>query len=1400
MKGRLSFLLLLLAVPGLLTAEAVRLFPGDNSVTVISNTNAETVLKFTVTCFVKDPVTIGTETWYHVWLPREGVSLSRGDPQLPVFNRSIIIPDHSLLRLQILDAEYQDLELPVAPSKGVITRDQDPTTVPYSFGAAYKKDAFFPDSLASLSDPYILRDFRGLTVQTMPFAYNPVSKTLRVFTSYTLRIYTDGLDSRNAFNRQREEISLTFVPVYENHFLNWQSFRYTPVSDNYGKLLVVCHSNFMSAIQPYVNWKRQKGIETELVEWSAIGSTAAQLQTYLQNRYNADPELTFVQIVGDAPQIPSLTSGGGGADPMFSLVAGADNYPDIFIGRFSAETAEQVTAQTNKAIAYERDLGTSATWLSRAMGLASAEGGGSQGDMGESDSQHMNLIRTDLLNYGYTSVDQIYDPGALASTVTANINAGRGFVNYVGHGSNTSWGTTGFNNTNASALTNGNMAPIIQDVACVNGNFVSLTCFAEAWLRNANGGAVAMYASSINQSWNSPMRAQDETVDLLVAETKTTAGGLFYNGSCKMMDIYGNTTGSDGVNMFRTWHIFGDASLQVRSKTPLAMMVSHPAQIVIGSTSLSVATGVANALVSLTYDNFIYARGFTDAAGNLTLTMVNPPATELTYTLTATAFNRVSYIGSVQQVTGGGPNLSVASVIYSDANNDVPEYNDSGSLNVTFQNSGSDAASNVSTTLSCSTPGITITDNSESIACLAAGSFLSVADAYSFSIAPGIADGTNAAFTIAMSCGGNNWNHDFLLAVHAPVLAFGAMSVSDPAPANGNGRLDPGESVTISIALNNTGGAQSPSGNASLSSSTPGITVNTASVGFSLIAAAGSANLSFSVTAAAGISNGTLAIFIFAATAGAYSCNYAQQVGVGSLPDVILGSGTSSNGTSTACPVNEYLRSLHGQSVYTAAELNSAGITGPLEITRIGFNITGLPNYAMPNFVVRMGHTTATDASGWTAASGLATVYSASSYQPAETGWNMLTLSTAFTWNGVNNLVIDTAFNLTSASSSSGTTQYTNITNGYRYTRSSYSNQTNVFYGGSTLSYRPNVRLVFADPLTGPLIEVSPTELNFGAIIVGNCGTLSFSIRNDGDETLSGSIATPECYSVASGTKGTRNFLDYSIPALSCQVFDLTFTPASAISYNCNLSISSNDAAHPTQYIALRGSGSSPCMYGCFKAFLEGPYVAGGSMNHNIGTVLPLTSPYNANHSVSALPDPSPRQIVDWVYLELRSTADGPTEQARSAFLLDDGTVADLEGNTTLAFEYENTTSYYVILRHRNHLGAMSAVPYTFSLTPGSAPLIDLSALGSVYGGNQTGVKQVEAGVLALISGDADADGCVLPTDLNLYWRVQTGLSGYRSADFNRDGTVLPSDLNLFWRVNVGMQSQIPGQRTMRRP
>ena len=55
------------------------------------------------------------------------------------------------------------------------------------------------------------------------------------------------------------------------------------------------------------------------------------------------------------------------------------------------------------------------------------------------------------------------------------------------------------------------------------------------------------------------MEAQDEFNLMYVAEQYASYGALCYAGSCSMMDDYGQ----GGVDMFRTWHVFGDPALRV---------------------------------------------------------------------------------------------------------------------------------------------------------------------------------------------------------------------------------------------------------------------------------------------------------------------------------------------------------------------------------------------------------------------------------------------------------------------------------------------------------------------------------------------------------------------------------------------------------------------------------------------------------------------------------------------------------------------------------------------------------------------------------------------------------------------------------------------------------------------
>lgn len=183
---------------------------------------------------------------------------------------------------------------------------------------------------------------------------------------------------------------------------------------------------------------------------------------------------------------------------------------------------------------------------------------------------------------------------------------------------------------------------------------------------------------------------------------------------------------------------------------------------------------------------------------------------------------------------------------------------------------------------------------------------------------------------------------------------------------------------------------------------------------------------------------------------------------------ITLGSGTNA-GTSTAPgPINEYYRSSHCQILYTAAEIQAAGITTGALMSQFGFNISsgGGPTYALPNFSIKMKNTTAPDVAVYDG-SGLSQVYFNSSYQPAGTGtFQLLTLSTPFYWNGVDNILVDVCFDQVNPTySSSGIVMLyaSNVANSFNYIRIDTSPQCGVACT-NPLGTKPQAQMVFLPP------------------------------------------------------------------------------------------------------------------------------------------------------------------------------------------------------------------------------------------------------------------------------------------------------------------------------------------------
>ena len=869
--------------------------PAQANVSLISSQITQSSVHFTLNGFWKDEVLTDQGNSWLISLENGAPLLLKGAPDLPILSGSIIVPDMSHMKVNIISSQYVEFnDVLIAPSKGNLTRDIDPATIPYEFGKQYDNDAFYPGELAKINEPYIIRDLRGQAIHFQPFQYNPVSKTLRVYFDVTIEVVEDGISSVNTIDRPDlpSRMDYEFMNIYDRHFMNFNSAnRYDPVGEH-GNMLVICYADFMDEMETFIEWKTITGMPIEMVDVAEIGNATA-IKQYIADYYN-DNGLTFVLLVGDAAQVPSTILGGNDSDVNYSYVVGNDHYPDLFVGRFSAQTEDQVVTQVQRTIDYEKNpIEDNTDWYTKCMSVGSNQG---PGDDGEYDYVHLrNISDNKLIPFTYDYVYEFFDgsqggndsPGnPSASAVGVAVDEGVTVINYTGHGSTTSWGSSGFSNSNVNQLTNNGKWPFIISVACVNGNFVNSTCFAEAWLRaEANdepAGAIATLMSTVNQSWNPPMRGQDEMADILTEayedNIKRTFGGITMNGCMNMNDVYG----SGGDEMTDTWTIFGDPSLVVRTAVPMDLTVTHPSALLLGTSSMTVTCDAEGAIAALSMDGELIGSAVIEG-GSATIEY-DPLLTVGTADFVVTAFNYRPYITTIDVVPAEGPYIIYANHVVNDEtgnNNGLIDCNETISLDFTVENVGVEDA-DVEVLLTIDNPYIILIDSVENFGMVAAEGEVTIENAFSFSVANNIPDQTVLNFSIiATVIDREDIVSYFNDIANAPVMEIEFISINDESGGNNNGRLDAGETVNMIYHAKNNGHVESLEAVMSFVSSSEYITVNTSSVELGIIDSESYIEASFEIVTAEDAPVGVLANFSTDLVADAYSASSLMMLPIG---------------------------------------------------------------------------------------------------------------------------------------------------------------------------------------------------------------------------------------------------------------------------------------------------------------------------------------------------------------------------------------------------------------------------------------------------------------------------------------------------------------------------------------
>ena len=860
---------------------------------LVTSTEQTTTVAFSLEGFLQTAVATPKGSQYIITVPKMASMLEEGAPDLPLFAIPVLIDDEAKMEVRFDNSQYKDFEnIEIAPSKGNLSREVDPESVPFRYGEMYSQNAFYPASPAQLDNPYILRDLRGQNIIVYPFAYNPVTKTLRVYTHLVLTMSQTkekGSNPKLSHKKGQAHLSPETEAMYAHRFINYRdkAAKYSFVADE-GSLLVICPDRFLDAMQPFVDWKNMSGRPTTMVSLSEIGGNNTDLiKSYILNRYNnPDENLCYVLLVGDYADLTPKAMSGGASDIWFGQLEGNDYYPEVFVGRFSAETVTDVQNQVTKVIYYERDITAQADWLDKGIGIGSSEGAGSGHNGGESDYQHIEYIRDTLLHYTYSEVSQHYHGvgvGTNAAMLRENFNNGASICNYCNHGSQTNWYVGSFNNSHVNALVNDYKWPVIWSTACLNGQFnYSQPCFAEAWMRATNNstgvptGAIGGMFSWTSQPWQPPMTGQDEMVDVLCEwrnadQYHHTLGGASLNGNMRILDLHPSDQGAT----HNTWILFGDPSLMMRTANPTEMnLTCEPEALFLGQTELRLTAEVEHALATLSIDGSVIA-STPIVNGEATLTFESPTETG-TAQLVVTSFNKVTEVRDIAIIPANGAYLTYNSFSVNDANGQA-DYGETISLNLTIKNIGNEAATNVQVTLSSDSPDLNILNGTATIPSVEALSEYRLNNAFQIAINEMITDGTQAYFTLLCTDGSHTWNSQFRMTLHAPAFAL-----SDFRPL---GNPNPGESGTLLIGFRNTGSSDATAAKVQLYSSSTELVFNPIQYNLGTIPAGESATATATFTTSSDLPTGSSLEVYYHMEALPYTINGTELINIGPVKE-----------------------------------------------------------------------------------------------------------------------------------------------------------------------------------------------------------------------------------------------------------------------------------------------------------------------------------------------------------------------------------------------------------------------------------------------------------------------------------------------------------------------------------
>ncbi len=548
--------------------------------------------------------------------------------------------------------------------------------------------------------------------------------------------------------------------------------------------------------------------------YPAAGFTAIPVDMYfacLDGTWNANGNAYYGETDSEA--------GGIGDD--------ADFAEEVYIGRATVSTVTAAQVFVDKVITYETTPAGS-NWPNRVLYASEVlfwRDNIEDGEIILDGARFSHQMITELLepctDMEFTRMyetNELYpwDTELTRAALIDSLNTGHyGIFNQIGHGFyfNMSVGDANFMNSDADNLTNGDHLFLLFSLNCASAAF-DYSCLMERFLQNPNGGSILSIGSSRAAFPNNSNNYQQGFFDALYCSDESRAGNLL---AISRLPYLANTVYNYVDRWtFENYTLLGDPTTPIWTGIPEQLSVAS-ADLSMGPNQLAITVndhlgmGVENAMVCLSREGEDLASGPTDANGMISLDyLANAPGA---VDLRVTGLDLGQNISTVN-VLDGDTYLAFSNLIVGDNgnsgtvgnNNSIAEAGETVGLVPILLETAGTGTSGLNGLLTTNTPGVTITINSAAFNNVTGGGQTATTTPFLVHLDPYMVDGTPVSFRLVLTdAGAETYEVEWTTIVKAPEIEVVKLDWQDVTYGNGDGFLDSGERVIMSVQVKNFG-------------------------------------------------------------------------------------------------------------------------------------------------------------------------------------------------------------------------------------------------------------------------------------------------------------------------------------------------------------------------------------------------------------------------------------------------------------------------------------------------------------------------------------------------------------------------------------------------------------------